>query len=173
MLTPCSASPPKQLAERIALYREGRQAGGWNVAAGQVTVMVHTYVGSSPDDAVVKEEVREAFYTYLRSHFELVRSQAKSEGRDIENLSDEDTAAVFANAFDRYYHGHSLMGPPSAIRAMLARLQAAGATEIACLVDFGLSMEAVFTSLNNLDQLRADLAAPALAAVGAGHGYAR
>ena len=121
VLTAMLALTPEQLGERIQLYRAGRSAGGWDPDAGQITVMAHTYVGDSADAAVVKEEVRAPFYTYLRAHFELVRSQAKSEGLDVETMSEADLAAVFAHAFDRYYHGRSLMGPPSACRSMIER----------------------------------------------------
>src|SRR5687768_15320731 len=57
----------RELAQRIALYREARAAHGHDPHTGVVTMMLHTYVGS--DDESVKHKVRAPFSHYLRSYF--------------------------------------------------------------------------------------------------------
>src|SRR5207249_6415437 len=47
----------EELADQVGRYRRARAAGGHDPAAGTVTLVAHTYVGT--DDAAVRELVRQ------------------------------------------------------------------------------------------------------------------
>ncbi len=142
------------LRERVVLYREARAKAGYDPAAGQVTIMIHTFVGD--DLEAVKEKVRDPFCGYLRSHTELLTSLAKSlhKGFDQESIADADLSELLLMEFERYFHSGSLMGTPETCMAMIHRLKEVGVDEVGCLLDFGVDVGSVMSSLRHLDELR-------------------
>src|SRR5260221_11133174 len=58
-----------RLAEKKAVYRTAWRACGHGPGGGHVTLMLHTFVGSSVDE--VREQLRRPFSDYLRSSVNL------------------------------------------------------------------------------------------------------
>jgi alkanesulfonate monooxygenase SsuD/methylene tetrahydromethanopterin reductase-like flavin-dependent oxidoreductase (luciferase family) len=148
------------LAQKIALYREARARHGHDPEAGQVAVMLHTFLGE--DERRVKEAVRAPLTHYFRSnlkqletHADLRAKAAASGGRlELDNFSEKDLNDIGAYAFERYYDTSLLCGTPDKCSRLVDALGEVGVNEIACLVDFGLSFETVIEGLPHLNVLR-------------------
>lgn len=136
-----------EFAEKVAAYHEAwRQAG--HPGRGQVTLMLHTYVGA--DEAETKAVVREPFKAYLESSADLWQV-----GTDrLKNLSPRKKADILEFAFERYYQKTGLMGGVANCRKMVRAVANAGADEIACLIDFGLPPEKIMAGLEPLNELQ-------------------
>jgi natural product biosynthesis luciferase-like monooxygenase protein len=147
------------LVERIAIYRAARAEAGLDPAGGEVSLMLHTYVGADGED--VKAMVRPALSAYLsgflaqQDHL----NSADERHRDVRALVRADPQAFVDFVFERYYESCSLLGSPERCLAMLRRVTAAGVTEVACLADFGLGHATVMQGLQRLAALRARVAA--------------
>jgi phthiocerol/phenolphthiocerol synthesis type-I polyketide synthase D len=141
------------IAQRIALYREARAAHGWDPDAGEVTVMLHTFVGE--DDDTVREEVRGPYTRWLQANAGLLKGLAANRGEsvDVDALSMADKAAFANFIFERFYASRALMGTPQTCMRLVERLQGVGATEIACLLDFGPRAEVILAHLPHLHAL--------------------
>jgi len=135
------------LREKIAAYREARAQAGHD-GPGQVTLMLHAYVGT--DEARVKEAVRAPFKRYLESSADLWQV---GEAR-LMDLSERKKADMLEFAFERYYQQTALMGSVESCRSMVAAVHAAGVDEVACLIDFGLPFDQIMEGMHHLDVLR-------------------
>jgi natural product biosynthesis luciferase-like monooxygenase protein len=146
------------LAARINSYREARAHNGHDPQAGIVSIMVHTFVGDS--NAVVKEKVRAPFTHYLGTYFK----QYENVRVDADIVTAADREAIAAAAFEHYFDNLTLMGTPAKCARVIEPLIAAGADEVACLVDFGVERDDVLESLQYLNELKEhyDIAASAL-----------
>jgi natural product biosynthesis luciferase-like monooxygenase protein len=140
----------EQLAEKIALYRGAWKEHGHGPGTGHVTLMLHTFVGSSVDE--VREKVRGPFSDYLRSSVDLWL--ARSPGQDIGDFTEEELEDLVSYAFDRYFETSGLFGTPSTCLEMIARLKSIGVDEVGCLIDFGVDFDSVIASLHYLETLR-------------------
>jgi natural product biosynthesis luciferase-like monooxygenase protein len=140
----------EQLTEKIALYRSAWREHGHGPGMGHVTLMLHTFVGSSVDE--VREKVRGPFSNYLRSSVDLWL--ARRPGQDIGDFTEEELADLVSYAFDRYFETSGLFGTPSTCLRMIDRLKAIDVDEVACLIDFGVDVDSVISSLHYLDTLR-------------------
>jgi natural product biosynthesis luciferase-like monooxygenase protein len=154
LLTHLLGQSVEELAEKIAIYRRAWKEAGHGPGEGHVTLMLHTFVGEDIDE--VKEKVREPFTNYLASSVDLIRNLMKSVGIDPAkgDLSDDDMQALLAYAFERYFQNSGLMGTPEVCLEMVERLKGIDVDEVACLIDFGVSYEAVMQSLSLLDEVR-------------------
>ncbi|MBE9103496.1 LLM class flavin-dependent oxidoreductase [Nostoc cf. edaphicum LEGE 07299] len=144
----------EELEEKIAIYRQSWQEHGHGLGAGHVTLMIHTFVGEDID--VVREKVRQPFYQYLKSSLSLLNNLGKSLGHDInaENFTAQEQEQLLNYAFNRYFETSSLLGTPSTCLRMINRLKAIGVDEVACLIDFGVDVESVLSSLHHLNTVR-------------------
>lgn len=153
-----------QCAARISRYRAARAKNGYDPATGVVTIMVHTYLGHDLES--VKRQVRTPMKNYLRSFLKMNEEDLLS-GPEFAPLDAADHDALLEHAFERYFETRSLLGTPQSCQHTLARLIAAGADEVACLLDFGLDTESVLRGLQSLNEAweisRAWAAKPALA----------
>jgi natural product biosynthesis luciferase-like monooxygenase protein len=145
------------LARHIAAYRESRRGHGHDPASGIVTLMLHTFVG--PDEAVVRAAVTQPLREYLRSHLEFISPLASSAERLA--VTEADREALVGRAFERYSTSHALIGTLETCLATVHRLADIGVNEIACLIDFGLPLQAAMDGLRHLDQLRRSAVAKA------------
>ncbi len=136
------------LAPKIDRYREARRAAGLDPDGGRVALMLHTFV--HPDGDHARATIREPFLAYVRSSVDVQR-KGSAEGRAT---TEEQRERMVAYAFERYTRSAALFGTPDECRPMLERVAAAGVTEVACLVDFGVEEEAVLGALRHLDALR-------------------
>ena len=138
--------PLPALTERIARYRQARAERGHDPEAGQVTVMVHAFVGE--DEPAVRAKVREPMISYLKTYFDQYGFLAGGG-------SPSDVDALLAAAFESYFSSLSLLGHPDKGARLIDRLRAAGADEAACLIDFGVDAPSILEALPALDRLRA------------------
>jgi natural product biosynthesis luciferase-like monooxygenase protein/amino acid adenylation domain-containing protein/non-ribosomal peptide synthase protein (TIGR01720 family)/FkbM family methyltransferase len=143
-----------ELQEKIGIYREAWRQAGHGAGGGHVTLMLHAFLGDDPQ--TVREVVRDPFMNYLRSSLDLVKNLARSMGREASsgNLTPADVEAILAHAFDRYFEGSGLFGTPDSAYAMVDRVRSIGVDEVACLIDFGIDVDLVLSSLHQLDALR-------------------
>ncbi len=157
------------LRDKFAAYRTARAEAGYD-GPGNITVMLHTFV--CEDTAKAKEIARKPFCDYLMSSFDLVkmaptmfpafRQPSRSGGDDLDTsaFTEEDMEALMDHAFDRYFETAGLFGSPENALAIVEKLKSIGASEVGCLIDFGVNPEIVLASLPHLNRLR-QLANPA------------
>jgi natural product biosynthesis luciferase-like monooxygenase protein len=166
ILTHLLGQSVEELADKIRIYREARAVAGHDPALGRVTLMLHTFVGEN--DADVRELVRQPMKDYLRSSLKLTLDFAwafpafkrpggaaeKPQDVDLRRLADSEVEAILDFAFERYFETSGLFGTPATCGRMVERCKRAGADEIACLLDFGVSTDRVLASLPLLKQVR-------------------
>ncbi|MGI9423650.1 MAG: MupA/Atu3671 family FMN-dependent luciferase-like monooxygenase [Hyphomicrobiaceae bacterium] len=164
LLTHLLGQTMAEVAEKIAIYRQARRDAGYT-DHGQVTMMLHTLVGS--DNAAVREAAREPMKNYLRSAASLVAQYAdawsaykRSEGKQVtdskafDDLGPEEMEGLLDFAFERYYETSALFGTPEKCTALVEEAHNAGVDEIACLIDFGVDQKIVLDSLKHLNSLK-------------------
>lgn len=141
------------VGEKIAIYRKAWRDHG-HKGKGQVSLMLHTFVGEDADRA--REIVRIPFCNYLKSSLDLLIGLAKGAGTEIDpkHITDENADALVAHAFNRYYETCGLFGTPDTCLQMIDKLKAAGIDEVACLIDFGVDIDSVMESLDYLNQVK-------------------
>jgi natural product biosynthesis luciferase-like monooxygenase protein/amino acid adenylation domain-containing protein len=139
------------LAEKIALYRQARRDAGFDPQAGKVALMLHTYV---LDDAeAARAEARPHLQRYFRSQLALRQDVGRALGLEV-GIDAEVTEDVLTLATERYLASKALIGSPESCADLMREVQDAGVDEIACLIDFGLSLERIQPALLHLDRLR-------------------
>jgi len=154
LLTHLLDQEPAQLAEKIALYRAARARAGHDPAAGRVTTMVHTFLGT--DDASVRATIRGPYCAFLKANIHLLQGLAVSRGgkAGTARMSPADLDDFVGFLFERFYTQRALFGTPAAAAALVEKLGEAGVNEIACLLDFGAPAAAALAALPQLDRLR-------------------
>ena len=164
VLTHLLFQTPDELAEKIQRYRAALQDHGHDPHAGQVTLMLHTFVGD--DDDRVREMVRSPMKDYLRSSVGLIKKATwavpwlKEKTTDasgevsLDHLSEDDLNEVLEVAFARYYETSGLFGTVDRCAERVAMLHGKGVDEVACLLDFGVAAEQVLAHLPHLNRVR-------------------
>ena len=154
VLTHLLGQTVEEVAEKVRLYRESLARHGHDPQAGQVTLMLHTFIDE--DRERVREKVRGPFTNYLRTSIGLIANLIRSLELplDLKTMSDEDMDSLLAFAFDRYYETGALFGTPASCTAMIERLKAIGVDEVACLIDFGVEVDDALAALSYLNTLR-------------------
>jgi len=144
----------EQLAEKIALYRRARDESGFDPASGQVTLMLHTFVGA--DVELVREQARRPYCEYLKSNIGLLGGVAESRGRkiDLARLSDSHLDEFVNYLYDRFASRRGLIGTPESCLELIRQFEQAGVDEIACLLDFGPDRELILDYLPHLNRLK-------------------
>lgn len=153
-----------EVAEKIEVYRQARRDAG-HAGRGQVTMMLHTLVGSDNDQ--VREIVRAPMKDYLRSAASLVAQyadawsafkrgsgEAVTDSKAIESLDATEMEGLLDFAFERYYETSALFGTPEKCTALVEEAYQAGVDEVACLIDFGVDNQTVLDSLKYLNSLK-------------------
>jgi natural product biosynthesis luciferase-like monooxygenase protein/amino acid adenylation domain-containing protein len=141
-----------ELARKIAAYRAARRQSGYTTE-GRVTVMVHTFLD---DDAEAATALAwPPFREYLRTSTELWRQLFDSMGVAYpEKVTAEDLESVLDLAVDRYFERSGLFGSPESVLPTVRQLAAAGADELACLIDFGVATDAALDGVAALARLQ-------------------
>ncbi len=147
VLTALLFQRPEEVAEKVAAYRRARAEHGHDPDTGQVTVMLHTFLGEDLD--AVRERVRGPFTSYLASSVDLWRVGFE----DLDKLGEDERRQVLDFAFERYFGTSALLGTPESCREMVETLVTSGVDEIACLIDFGIETDEVLRGLESLDRL--------------------
>jgi natural product biosynthesis luciferase-like monooxygenase protein len=143
-----------QLAQKIRLYREGRETKGFDPAGGQVTVMLHTFVGK--DAALVREQARVPYCNYLRTNVHLLNGLAQSRGQqmDVRSMPAKQLDDFVNYLYERFAQSRGLIGTPESCQALIHKLEAMGVDEVACLLDFGPPAELILENLPHLQRLQ-------------------
>lgn len=143
----------EELSEKLALYRQALSDAGHDPTQFHVCVFLHTFMGR--DLETVRKTVSAPFKDYLRSSLHLLGKLSQSAGLELnpDAFSEEDTETLLEFAFERYFSRRALMGTPASVQPLLDQLCAAGVNEIACLIDFGPSPEAILGSLGVLSEM--------------------
>lgn len=147
------------LTDKIALYRAAL-AEHHPGREGTVTVMMHTYLAATTEQA--RETAVPWLREYLRTAVDLesraVRGGGRmSGGRDGRRALGEERSRerLVELGLNRYLNGTSLIGSVNDARRVVDTVRAAGADEIACLIDFVADRDAVLAGLDHLGRLAA------------------
>lgn len=164
VLTNLLTQSMESLAENIAAYRRA-YAGSGRDGRGHVVLMLHTCLGEDLES--VEHVVREPLRRYLMSALDLnLRStgSAAGKGTGTGRPSAEERARAWARstfapaavdgAYQRYLTSDGLFGAVSDVLPVVERVREAGVDEIACLIDFGVPVDAALSGLARLDELR-------------------
>jgi natural product biosynthesis luciferase-like monooxygenase protein len=167
VLTHLLGQTVEELDGKLAAYRKAWKDAG-HPGEGYVTLMLHTYVG--PDEAAVREKVKQPLIDYLKTSLNLVKQYAwsfpafkKREGMDdasstasvdLQSLSDEEMQGLLEHSFNRYYETSGLFGTPESCLKQVDSIKAIGVDEVACLIDFGVDSPSVLSHLEYLNELR-------------------
>ncbi|AKT41199.1 MupA/Atu3671 family FMN-dependent luciferase-like monooxygenase [Chondromyces crocatus] len=161
VLTHLLGQSVEEVAENIRLYRDALERSGHGRDAGQVTLMLHTFVGE--DREAVRAKVKKPFTDYLRTSIGLIENLIRSLGLslDLRTMSEQDMQDLLQFAFDRYFETSALFGTPATCAAMVERLREIGVDEIGCLIDFGVDVDATMESLRHVTAVMAQVNAQA------------
>lgn len=148
----------KQLAENIAVYRQARSEAGLEPYGGTVTVMLHTFIADSQEQAA--EYARQPLSQYFRSHVALREQILRSSNLNV-SVDAKDVDAVIKVSVERFLTESALIGSPTFCLEMSRKLKGIGVDEISCLIDFGVAPKIVVEKLDNIawvmNQLRNDI----------------
>jgi natural product biosynthesis luciferase-like monooxygenase protein len=147
------------LAEKIRHYRAAHARHGWPPQSARVTVTLHTCIRATLDE--VRTDAGGPYRRFLKDNLGLLKNLAFSRGMNVDMaaLSGDQLDEVLTVIFDKFLGERSLLGTPDTCLAMAQQLASAGVDEIACLLDFGPTADAILRSLPQIAQLRARLAA--------------
>lgn len=154
ILTSLILLPFEVLEQCLARYREARARCGHDPAAGKVTLMLHSFVGT--DEAAVRRAVEAPFRNYLAMSFDAWAGASER----LAAMGPSERASVIDYALERYYRTSALFGTVETCLPLVRKAQRAGVTELACLIDFGIAAGDVLANLPLLDALRRAVAAP-------------
>lgn len=144
------------LAERIGSYRAARARAGFDPEAGQVSAMVHTFVGESTEAA--RAVTTEPLRAYLRSAMQLdMKAAGAQRNSGGEELDDDVLEELLEVKLERYFDGLSLIGDAATCSVVARDLEAIGVTEAACLIDFGIDHQAALHGLTRLYEVKEGL----------------
>lgn len=148
----------EQLATNIDGYRKAWAEAGHD-GDGQITLMLHTFLDEDADAA--RETARLPLKGYLGTAVGLLKDMASAfptfansganADEAFKSLSEDEIDQLLDMAADRYLVTSGLFGDADDALDMIRRASAAGADEIACLVDFGIDTDAVLDSLTQLE----------------------
>src|SRR5215213_2955956 len=155
VLTALLSQSIEEVQQKIKLYREARAAHSHDPEQGQVTLMLHTFIGS--DEQKVLDLMRGPLSEYLKAHVGLVETMTQSLDIkvDINDVNkDQYLDYLIAFALERYYQIACLIGTPEKCLPMVQRLVDVGVDELACFIDFGVDVDTVLAALKYLNTLK-------------------
>ncbi|MEL6555399.1 MAG: LLM class flavin-dependent oxidoreductase [Cyanobacteria bacterium J06621_11] len=154
VLTSLLGETLEQVAPKIARYREALSKHGHDPNAYTVSMMMHTFLGADVEQ--VKEDIRQPFCEYLKTHYGLLENLAKGMGLDVSlsDFSDDDLDSLLLFGVEGFIKGRSLIGTPESCQPFVQQLTDAGVDEVACLIDFVQDFESVMQSLPYLAKLK-------------------
>ena len=160
VLTHLLGQSVEQLTANIKVYRTAWKETG-HPGEGRITLMLHTFLNSDAD--LARETARQPLKGYLGTAVGLLKDMASAfptfanAGADADaafrSLSEDEISQLLDMAADRYLSTSGLFGDVDQALDMIRRVSAAGADEIACLIDFGIDTDAVLGSLSLLEQV--------------------
>ncbi|MFW6357751.1 MAG: LLM class flavin-dependent oxidoreductase [Chroococcales cyanobacterium] len=162
ILTALMYETTEDLAYKISLYRKTLKEYGHNPHQHKVALLLHTFIDADMD--FVKETVKKPFCNYLSTHFDLVQQLAKVVDFQInpDDITEADKQSLLEFAFERYFDYRVMIGTPEMCRDTIQHMEKIGVDEIACMIDFGVDLPLVMSSLKELGKLKGTLKTPAL-----------
>ncbi|MEM0981170.1 MAG: LLM class flavin-dependent oxidoreductase [Cyanobacteria bacterium P01_H01_bin.58] len=154
VLTSLLGGSLEQLAPKIQQYKRSLSKHGHNPNSKTISLMLHTFLGNKIEQ--VKDDVRQPFCEYLKTHYGLLENLAKGMGMAIslEDFSDDDLDSLLLFGVEGFMNDRSLIGTPESCLPFIEKLDKVGITEIACLIDFVQDFESVMNALPYLGQLK-------------------
>ena len=153
-----------EVGEKIRIYHKALRDGGRDPADFRVTLMLHSYVAKTREEA--RETARGPMKDYLRAAAGLIKQFAwvfpafkKPKGvdnpmqLDLGILSEEELEAILDFAFQRYFDESGLFGTIEDCLDRVEDLKRIGVDEIACLIDYGIDREKVLEGLRPLAEV--------------------
>lgn len=153
-----------EVGEKIGLYKDALREAGHDPAAFTVTLMLHSFLADSRDEA--REIAREPMKDYLRSAAGLIKQYAwafpafkKPKGvdnafqLDLGSLTEEELEGILDFAFERYFNDSGLFGTVEDALTRVEEVRAIGVTEIACLIDYGIEVDTILEGLKPLAEV--------------------
>ena len=152
----------EELAEKIRLYRQALGQAGHYPDAGEVTVLLHTFLGNDVES--VRQKAEKPFCEYLRTSFNLVRHWVKGSGRkiDFDKISQAEMDYILLSAYRDYAATRALIGTPDSAAPIIDKLLGVGVNEIGCLIDFGVEDNEAMEGFQYLDELKSRYDRPAV-----------
>ncbi|WP_164013945.1 non-ribosomal peptide synthetase/type I polyketide synthase [Pyxidicoccus trucidator] len=143
----------EDLAGKVALYREAWRQHG-HAGRGHVSLMMHAYLGADP--AEVRQRVRQPLLNYFRSSVDILAGFIASQGlkMDPRSLTPADVDTLLDHGVERYVEDGGLFGTPDSCGPVVEKVRGLDVDEVACLIDFGVEVEATLEGLRHLDTLR-------------------
>jgi natural product biosynthesis luciferase-like monooxygenase protein len=164
LLTHLLGQSVDEVADKIKIYHRALREAGHDPANHTVTLMLHTYLGRTREQA--REVARGPMKAYLRAAAGLIKQYAwafpafkKPQGVtnpmdiDIRTLAPEELEAILDFAFQRYFEDSGLFGTVEDALARVESLKRIGVDEVACLIDYGISNAQVLEGLYPLAEV--------------------
>jgi natural product biosynthesis luciferase-like monooxygenase protein len=150
-----------EVAQKITIYHDALRKAGHDPARFTVTLMLHTFIGTSREE--VRRVAEGPMKAYLAAAVGLVKQYAwafpafkKPAGAqtamdiDLRSLSAEENDAILDFAFQRYFEDSGLFGTIDDALARVEQLKRIGVGEVACLIDYGIAPDVVLQGLRPL-----------------------
>ncbi|PIE12983.1 MAG: peptide synthetase [Rhodobacterales bacterium] len=154
----------EEVAGKIEIYHQALRDNGHNPDDFNVTLMLHTYVAETREQA--REVARGPMKDYLSAAAALIKQYAwtfpafkRPKGvdnpfeLDLEVLTEEDMEGILEFAFLRYFEDSGLFGTVEDCLDRVEQLKRIGVTEIGCLIDYGIDPELVLEGLKPLAEV--------------------
>ncbi len=152
----------EEVEGKIKIYREAREKAGYDPSTGIVTLMLHSFVGKTREEA--RQMAKQPLKDYLGSSVALVKGfawafpafkrppgeNASPMDIDLGTLTEEELDAILEFAFDRYFDDSGLFGTIDEAVKVVNKAKSIDVDEIACLLDFGVPTDAIMESLPRL-----------------------
>ncbi|MEM7541139.1 MAG: LLM class flavin-dependent oxidoreductase [Pseudomonadota bacterium] len=154
VLTSLLAGTLDDVVERVARYREALESNGYDPYEYRVSLMLHTFLGDNEDQ--VKQDIREPFCEYLKTHYGLLETFAQAMGLEIslDDFSDDDLESLLNFGVEGFMQQRSLIGTPDGCAPFVRELEEKGIDEICCLIDFLQDYDSVMGALPHLGELK-------------------
>jgi natural product biosynthesis luciferase-like monooxygenase protein len=153
-----------EVGDKIKIYHQALRDGGRDPADYRVTLMLHSYVAKTRDEA--REIARGPMKDYLRAAAGLIKQfawvfPAFKKPKGVENpmqldlgiLSEDELEAILDFAFQRYFDDSGLFGTIEDCLDRVEQLKRIGVDEIACLIDYGIDRDLVLEGLRPLAEV--------------------
>jgi natural product biosynthesis luciferase-like monooxygenase protein len=147
----------ESLAGKIDTFRKARAESGFD--QGRVTVMMHTHTRATTEEArtVATPWLKQYLLTAIDLEARAVKAGGSMSGgrQGSDFMARDDARSRLAElGVNRYLSGTSLIGSVEDCVEVARRVRAAGADEIACLVDFVGDTDAALSALEHLNTVR-------------------
>jgi len=152
MLTSVIGQSLDEALEKLGLYGAALARAGHRREEHITSLMMHAFVGRDADE--VLDKVRGPLTGYLRAHVALMQTLVKSLDLQVDINEPRWLDSLASYAFERYYRTGALIGTVTSCLPMVDRLRANGVDEVACLIDFGVDVDAVLEGLTHLAELK-------------------